>query len=86
MDAPLLLENNLAYLVDEVWLVWVDLQRQIKRLTSRDAMTKIEAEKMINRQMSLEEKKQKADVLIDNNHSKETLYQQLDELVKLRRK
>lgn len=85
LDAPLLLENNLQYLVDEVWLVWVELDRQIKRLTSRDGMNKIEAEKIINRQMSLEEKKEKAHVLINNNNSKEALYQQLDELVQVRR-
>ena len=85
LDAPLLLENNLQYLVDEVWLVWVDSDRQIKRLTSRDGMNKIEAEKIINRQMSLEKKKQKAHVLINNNNSKEALYQQLDELVQVRR-
>jgi dephospho-CoA kinase len=85
LDAPLLLENNLEVLVDEVWLVWVNLETQIKRLTSRDAMNKIEAEKMIRHQMSLKEKKKRAHILIDNNHSKEDLYQQLDELVKARR-
>ena len=85
LDAPLLLENNLQYLVDEVWLVWVDFERQIKRLTSRDGMNKIEAEKIISRQMSLEEKKRKAHVLINNNNSKEALYQQLEELVQVRR-
>ncbi len=80
VDVPLLLEQNLSYLVDEVWLVYVEKNTQIERLIKRNNITKEDALKIIDVQMSLEEKKQLSDILIDNNGTIEMLYRQLDEL------
>lgn len=69
LDAALLLENDLAYLVDEVWLVSADEAIQRDRLVKRDEITPLEAQRMIDRQMPLKEKIKKADLVLDNNGS-----------------
>lgn len=66
LDAALLIELNLKYLVDEVWLIVVDKHTQVDRLIAREHMTKEDALKIIDAQMQLEEKKKFADILIDN--------------------
>ena len=68
-DCPLLIEENLLYLVDEVWVIYVDEVTQLKRLMERDNCTKEQAMKRINKQMPLKEKSKYADVLIDNSGS-----------------
>jgi len=67
LDAPLLIESGLFAIVDYVWLVSVTEATQIKRLMERDGMTIEAAQKRISMQMPLEEKKEYAHVIIDNN-------------------
>lgn len=69
LDAALLIELKLNYLVDEIWLIVVDKKTQVERLVAREHMTKDDALKIIDAQMQLEEKKKYADVLIDNTGS-----------------
>lgn len=71
LDVPLLYEARLDKLVDQVWVVWLDRETQIQRLQERNGFTRDEAEKRINSQMSLDEKAQRADVVIDNRGSLE---------------
>ncbi len=66
MDIPLLFEGKLDKLCDQVWVVWVDRETQIKRLMERNGFTREEALKRINSQMSLDEKARLADLVIDN--------------------
>ncbi len=73
LDIPLLIEVGWHENVDLVWLVAVDKKVQIERAMSRDAMTRAEVEARINSQMSLEEKKKYADLVIDNNGSNEDI-------------
>jgi len=74
LDVPLLYEARLDKLSDEVWVVWIDRETQIKRLMERNHYTREEAVKRIDSQMSLDEKAQRADVVIDNSGSiEETL-------------
>ncbi|MBJ8325699.1 dephospho-CoA kinase [Streptococcus pacificus] len=82
MDIPLLFERHYEASVDEVWLVYVDEQTQLKRLMARNNYTKEEALERINAQESLEIKKKKADVIIDNNGSKEVTKQKVLALLK----
>jgi len=65
-DVPLLLETGMDKKVDEVWLVWVDVPRQIERLMNRDNLTEEEARQRLQAQMPIEEKMKRADRLIDN--------------------
>lgn len=77
LDAALLIELELGYLVDEIWLVVIDKKTQIKRLMIRENMSYEDALKIIDSQMQLEEKKTFADVLIDNSETVDYMNQQL---------
>ncbi|MBI9015262.1 MAG: dephospho-CoA kinase [Clostridiales bacterium] len=81
-DAPLLLENNLKYMVDELWLVSTSVEKQIARLIKRDNMTLETAESIISKQMPLIEKERLSDVILDNNSTVEALLKQVDERLK----
>lgn len=67
LDAPTLIENNLHLDMDYVILVVADNSVQIKRIISRDKLTKADAVSRINSQMPVEQKKEFANILIDNN-------------------
>ncbi|MDX9873259.1 MAG: dephospho-CoA kinase [Clostridia bacterium] len=71
IDAPLLLEAGLEKMTDEVWVVALDEQEQVRRLMARDALTREEASRRLAAQMPLKEKLQYADRIIDNNGSME---------------
>lgn len=67
LDAPTLIENNLHLDMDYVILVVADNSVQIQRIISRDKLTKSDAVSRINSQMPVEQKKEFANILIDNN-------------------
>jgi dephospho-CoA kinase len=77
-DIPLLIECRWNEKVDEVWLVAVDTETQIARAMARSGLSREEVEKRIKRQMPLQEKKQYADLILDNSGSLENLYKQVD--------
>lgn len=84
LDVPLLIETGWHKQVDKVWLVAVSRQQQIERAMLRSGMTEAEVVARINVQMSLEEKRKYADVVLDNSGSLEqTLAQVQGELKKL---
>lgn len=68
VEVPLLYETHMEKLFDEVWVIWVDNDTQIKRLMDRDGIGREDALKRIESQMPLDEKARRADVLIDNRH------------------
>ena len=87
MDLPLLFELEYDNWFDQIWLVDVTEETQLSRLMNRNALNQEEAEKRIAAQLSLQEKRKRADVLIDNNGSLEETRQQLrDALQKLERR
>ena len=87
MDLPLLFELQYEDWFDQIWLVDVTEETQLIRLMTRNALRQEEAEKRIAAQLSLREKRKRADVLIDNNGSLEETRQQLrDALQKLERR
>lgn len=79
LDIPLLYEAKMEDLCDEIWVVYVQEETQLKRLMARNAFDKNEAMLRIASQMPLEEKKQKADVVIDNEGNINHLYLQIQE-------
>lgn len=68
LDAPTLIENNLHLDMDYVILVIADNSVQIKRIMERDKLTKSDAVSRINSQMPVEQKKEFANIIIDNNN------------------
>ena len=87
MDLPLLFELQYEDWFDQIWLVDVTKETQLSRLMTRNGLSQEEAEKRIATQLSLQEKRKRADVLIDNNGSLEETRQQIrDALQKLERR
>lgn len=87
MDLPLLFELQYEDWFDQIWLVDVTKETQLSRLMTRTGLSQEEAEKRVAAQLSLQEKRKRADVLIDNNGSLEETRQQLrDALQKLERR
>jgi len=78
IDAPLLIEGGWDKYVDEIWVVYIPEEEQIRRAMARSAMTREEVLTRIRHQMPLEEKKKRAQVVIDNSGSLEELYRQVD--------
>lgn len=77
-DVPLLFEAGLETSVDEVWVVWVPKDVQISRVLTRDKLSLDEIEARIAAQGSLDEKRQRADVVIDNSGDKSQTLRQLE--------
>lgn len=77
-DVPLLFETGMYTLCDKNILVYVDEEVQIERLIARDGITVELAKKIISSQMSLQEKKLKSDILIENNGSLEELEKKIE--------
>ena len=76
--APLLYEAGLARFCDQVWVISSLEASQIKRLRKRNNLDREAALKRINSQLSLAEKKSKADVVIENNSTITELKKKLD--------
>ena len=76
LDIPLLFESNLEYLCDAVIVVYLKEDEEIKRLMKRDNIDEDYARLIIGNQMSIEEKKMRADIVLDNNQGLDELYQQ----------
>ncbi len=73
LEAPLLFETGLEKLVQEIWVISARLENQIARLKRRDGLDREEALRRINAQLSLKEKRKRADLVIENNGSKAEL-------------
>jgi len=80
-EVPLLFEAQIHHWVRPVILVACDAATQKKRLIERDQLTDLEAQKHIDAQMSLEEKRKLADYVIENNGSLEQLETQVGSVI-----
>ena len=76
--APLLYEAGLARFCDQVWVVSSSEEKQVKRLEKRNNFNREEALKRIKSQMSLSEKENKADIIIENDSTIKALKSKLD--------
>ncbi|HFU1090350.1 dephospho-CoA kinase [Streptococcus suis] len=77
MDIPLLYEADYSGEVDEVWLVYVDRAQQLERLMKRNSLSVQDAENRLAAQLSLEEKRSKAQFVIDNSGAVEATLMQV---------
>ncbi|WP_375179133.1 dephospho-CoA kinase [Enterococcus rotai] len=66
VDIPLLYEGGYEKDMDQVAVVYVPETIQLDRLMERDHLTEQEAWQRINSQLSIEQKKQRADIVFDN--------------------
>jgi dephospho-CoA kinase len=71
LDVPLLIESRMDSGLSEIIVVYVPESVQIQRLITRDALTQAQALARIRSQMPIEEKKQRATIIIDNSGSRE---------------
>jgi dephospho-CoA kinase len=76
VNVPLLIEVGWYEWVDIVVLVTLPFNLQIERLMKRNTLSYEEAEERISTQMSLEEKEEYADYIIDNSATRENTRQQ----------
>ena len=77
VDIPLLYEGKYEAMMDQVAVVYVTPEIQLQRLMMRNDFSEKEALERINSQLSLEEKRKRADAVIDNCSSKETTQRQV---------
>ena len=86
LDIALLYEANFVDLVEKVAVVYIYEDVQLERLMTRNSLSKEEAIKRIESQMSPREKAALGDFVINNSYSKEDTFQQIDEILeKLKR-
>ena len=78
MDIPLLIEQGYLDWFDQVWLVYLTEDTQLQRLMERNVLTGVQARDRLAAQMPLDEKKAFVDLVIDNNSTRDYLYQQID--------
>jgi dephospho-CoA kinase len=77
-SVPLLFESGLDKVTDRVVVVYADETIQLQRLRKRTGLTTGEARERIEAQMPIEEKKSRADDVIDNSTTIEETYRQVD--------
>ncbi|HLQ40763.1 MAG TPA: dephospho-CoA kinase [Tetragenococcus sp.] len=82
VDIPLLYERDYDQLVDQVAVVYVASEIQLQRLMKRDQISRSQAQQKIDSQWSLESKKQKADIVFDNQGTVEQTQNQVVEWLK----
>ncbi len=69
LEAAVLLEASWEDMVDEVWVVTVDRETAVRRLMARSRFTREQAMSRIESQLSDEERRSRADCVIDNSGS-----------------
>jgi dephospho-CoA kinase len=78
---PLLFEARMTDLVTETWVVTCSPEQQLARLTERDRLTANQAQARIDSQLAIEKKVARADVVLDNSSTLESLFEQIDQAI-----
>jgi len=77
VDIPLLFEGHYEAMMSAVAVVYVTPEIQLKRLMNRNDLSEKAALARINSQLSLEQKKKRADIVFDNCNSQERTEEQV---------
>jgi dephospho-CoA kinase len=80
LDAALVYELSLEQMFDAVIVVYTHLDKRIKRVIERDGLNRKEILSRVRRQIPLDEKKQWADFVVDNNGTLDDLNFQINEI------
>ena len=75
---PLLFEAGMTDLVTEIWVVSCSPEQQLRRMMERDRFSLEQAQARINSQLPLQEKLNRADVVLDNSSTPDSLLKQVD--------
>ncbi len=75
---PLLFEAEMTDLVTEIWVVYCNNSQQLARLMQRESLTLEAAQARISSQMPLEGKCDRADLVLNNSSTLESLLKQVD--------
>ncbi|KAF8357021.1 hypothetical protein PRIPAC_92016 [Pristionchus pacificus] len=81
LDTPLLFEVGYDRILSRTICVWCNTDQELERLIARDGMSETDAKSRMRAQMSLDEKKKRATILLDNTGTKEELEAQVLSLV-----
>jgi len=81
ISAPLLFESGAEWMADEVWLVTAEEGKRLERVMERDGLTEAEVRARMENQMPEEEKRARADVVIENNGGLEELYSEVEKFL-----
>jgi dephospho-CoA kinase len=79
VDAPLLIEIGMQHDVDEVWVVRIDLKKQLQRLARRDGLTPEDVMNRLDAQLPQEEKLKYAHRIIDNSGEPDATIKQINQ-------
>ncbi|WP_071191476.1 dephospho-CoA kinase [Trichormus sp. NMC-1] len=79
---PLLFEVGLENLVSEIWVVYCSPEQQQQRLIQRNHLNSEQATARINSQLPIAEKVAKADIVLDNSSTLDSLLEQVDVAIK----
>lgn len=85
LDIPLLFEAGYEEACDAVMVVYVPEEIQEKRLMQRNGLSSREARQRMASQLPIEEKRQRADVVIDNSRDLAQTYRQVDDWLETNR-
>lgn len=77
-DVPLLFEKNMESMFDVTVLVYAPRKIQQARLMTRDGHQEAMANTILDQQMDIEEKKEKAEFVIDNSGTEEKLVEGIE--------
>jgi len=81
IDIPLFFESK-RYLIKKSIVVYTQKEKQLERLMERDGSTQEEAQKRIDSQLNIEEKKQLGTYIVDNSQDLKHLQQEYDRVKK----
>jgi dephospho-CoA kinase len=82
VDLPLFYEKQNYDEFDKVLVIYAPKELQIQRVIKRDSATKEEALAILNNQIDIEEKKKKADFIIDNSKDLKHLQKEIESFLK----
>ena len=81
LEIPLLFEANFADLCTEIWLIKCSQKIQLKRLMSRDKISKKEALRIIDLQSNDIDKEKLSDVVISSDEDNRTWQTKINQLI-----
>jgi len=82
VDAALIYEAKIDRFMDKIIVVYIDKDKQIKRLIKRNNLSKEEALQRIKSQMPMKEKVKMTDYVIDNNSTLDKTKEQVEKIWK----
>ena len=80
IDAALIYEISIEQMFDAIIVVYASMENRIKRVMERDGLSRREILVRVRRQIPLDDKKQWADYVIENNGSVEDLRSKTDQI------